>query len=148
MNLSDIWEDKPWEKGASGSQLQEGDRATECKIQVFRSLLRLETSLPERCSGSKSGQNPGWNSVVSRSLGSQKEWGCLSWQFPSIEAGKPTTVSELERELSAWFEINCTKAQSGNCSPCRISESSETALPWEDPSRCTPQESAVWHTQE
>ena len=40
--------------------------------------------------------NPRWDSVVSGSLGSQEEQGCLSGaQFPRIRGGKPAAISEL-----------------------------------------------------
>lgn len=46
------------------------------------------------------GWNPRWDSVVSGSLGSQEDWGCLSAaEFLDIRTGKLATTCDARRGL-------------------------------------------------
>ena len=66
---------------------------SEHKIRTFRSLLCWGNSLLEMCSCGKVGKNPRGESVVSWSLGSQKEQRCLSVaEFPSTGVRKVAAI--------------------------------------------------------
>ena len=73
--------------------------------------------LPEKCSGSQVGQNPGRDGVVSGSQGSQKQW-----EFPSqqssqaLERGNQRGSRTWERALSSFLNEPRTTAGLGNSS--------------------------------
>ena len=78
----------------------------ECKIGTF-------TSLPEGWSGGEERQNPGFDSMVSGFLASQKEWGYLSAAECSQALGHSTSLKQLKTNIQLSLAINRERQQGG-----------------------------------